>query len=103
MASTTPPSPIKKEQLSELGTERKEQELSPPPSEDSQPDSNQVLEPSADDPPLTQEQQWVSGLKLLPIMIAVTLGSFLMLLDTSIIVTACVKALRFRFAAKKST
>ena len=40
-----------------------------------------------------QEQQWVSGFKLLPIIIAVTIASFLMLLDTSIVVTVSVTAL----------
>jgi hypothetical protein len=93
MVSTLPPSPTNKEQPSELEAEKKEQELSTPPSYDIQPESNQVPEPAPDAPPATQEQDWVSGFKLFPIMTAITLGCFLMLLDTSIVVTACVKAL----------
>ncbi|KAG4032389.1 hypothetical protein MFRU_007g02930 [Monilinia fructicola] len=57
-------------------------------SEDSKTKSIPVLEPAAGAHVPDQEPQWVSGLKLLPIVIAVTIGSFLMLLDISIIVTA---------------
>jgi hypothetical protein len=75
-----------KEQTSEFEAEKKDLEFFVPPSDDIQPHSNQVPEPGPDAPPATQE--WVSGFKLLPIITAITLGCFLMLLDTSIIATA---------------
>lgn len=64
-------------------------------SEDSKTKSIPVLEPAAGAHVPDQEPQWVSGLKLLPIVIAVTIGSFLMLLDISIIVTVCVHMLEY--------
>ena len=120
MVSTMPLSPTNKEQPSELETGKKEQELSThpsddleaekkiqklstPPSDDMQPESNQVPEPAPDALPATQEQEWVSGFKLFSIMTAITLVCFLMLLVTSIVVTACVKALYLLFAAKSLT
>jgi hypothetical protein len=86
MASATPPS-LADEQPLELEAEKKEQELSSLPSDDNQPESNQVFEPAASTP-TTQEQEWISGFKLFTIMTAITLPCLLLLLDTSIIVTA---------------
>ena len=120
MAPTTPPIPTDKEQPSEqeaekkeqelstrpsddLEAEKKEQELSTPLSDDIQLESNQSSQLASDAPLATQEQEWVSGFKLFPIMTAITLGCLLMLLDTSILVTACDKALCFLFAAKRLT
>jgi flagellar biosynthesis protein FliP len=94
MASTIPPSPTK-EQPSDVDSENRERELSTPPSDDIQPESNQGHE--LDVSPTTQEQEWVSGIKLFNIMTAITLVCFLMLLDTSIVVTVCVNALHFFF------
>ena len=85
MASIAPTSPTK-EQPSEPEAGKEEAELSTPPSDDLQPESNQDSGP-ADTPPASLELEWVSGFKLFTIMIAITLVCFLMLLDTSIIVT----------------
>ena len=74
------PSLTTKEQDYELEAEKKDPELSTPPSDDIQPESNQVPEPGPDAPPTTQE--WVSGFKLLPIVTAITLACLLMMLDT---------------------
>jgi len=71
--------------------EKKDDELSIPPSDDIQPESNPVSELASDALPATQEQEWVSGLKLFTIMTGVTLVCLLMLLDTSIIVTVFAK------------
>jgi hypothetical protein len=116
MAPATPPSPTK-EQLSEedgekkenalsthssddLQAEKKEQGSTKPPSENLQLEFNQVLEPAPDAPPVPQEPEWVSGFKLFTIMTGITLVCLLMLLDTSIIVTACIEVLYFLCAAK---
>jgi len=88
----------------DLQAEKVERDLSIPPSEDLQLGlDNDVPEPAPDAPPATQEQEWVSGFKLFTIMTAITLVCFLMLLDTSIIATVCVKTLYFLFATKKFT
>lgn len=71
--------------------EKKEQELSTPPSDEIQPKSERVLQSVPNAPPAAQEPEWISGFKLFTIMTAITLVCFLMLLDTSIVVTACVK------------
>jgi hypothetical protein len=106
MASATPPSPTK-EQPSEQDWEKKENELSTyssddpqaekkgqgptePPFDNIQPELDQVLEPAPVAPPVTQEPEWVSGFKLFTIMTGITLVCLLFLLDTSIIVTACI-------------
>ena len=111
MASTTSLSPTK-EQPSLQGAEKKEQELSThasgdleaeknkqqlstPPSVDIQPETSQFHEPAPHAPLATHEQEWVSGFKLFTIMTAITLPCLLMLLDTSIVVTAGAKALYF--------
>jgi hypothetical protein len=84
----------------DLQAEKKEQGPTKPPSDNIQPKCNQVLEPAPDAPPVTQESEWVSGFKLSTIMTGITLVCLLMLLDTSIIVTACIEALYFLCAAK---
>lgn len=105
MALTTPPSPTseqpselkakgKEHELSNHSTdgleaEKKKQELSTPLSDDLQPDTDQVSKLPPDASLATQEQDWVSGLRLTTIMIAVTLVVLLSLLDASIIATAC--------------
>jgi hypothetical protein len=94
MASATPPSP-KKESISDLETEKNEKEPSNSPLDDIQSESNQVAEqaePTSDTPPPPQEERWVSGFKLFTITAVLALVCFLMLLDTSIIVTASIKA-----------
>ncbi|MCJ1386881.1 hypothetical protein MMC17_010009 [Xylographa soralifera] len=84
-----PSSPTRQE-LSDLDgeAEKNEQDLSFPPSDDLEPESEQVPEPAPTAPPATQEEPWVSGIKLLNIISALTLVCFLVLLDTSIIATA---------------
>jgi hypothetical protein len=60
----------------------------PPTSSDevqSTPEKGLQSEPNAS--PAVQEPEWVSGIKLLTIIAAITVVCFLMLLDTSIIVT----------------
>jgi hypothetical protein len=98
MASIAPTSPTK-EQPPEPEAGKEETELSTPPSDDLQPKSDQDSGP-ADTPPADPEPEWVSGFKLFTIMIAITLVCFLMLLDTSIIVTVRVKTIYFLFATK---
>ena len=98
MASIAPTSPTK-EQPSEPEAGKEEAELSTPPSDDLQPESDQDSGP-ADTPPADPGPEWVSGFKLFTIMIAITLVCFLMLLDTSIIVTVRVKTIYFLFATK---
>lgn len=111
MASTTPPSPTKdkpslleaetreKELLThpsdELEAEKNEQELSISPLGDIQTQPDQFPEPAPDAPPAIQEQEWVSGFKLFTILTAITLPCLLMLLDTSIVVTVCIKGFWF--------
>ncbi len=69
-----------------LEAENKEQETSIPLIYDIQLESAQVPEPAPDALPA---KEWVSGFKLLTIITAITLVCLLMLLDTSIVVTAC--------------
>jgi hypothetical protein len=99
MTSSSSPSP-NKEQHSDVETEKKERELPTPLSDGIQSELNQVPEPGSNAPSTSQEQEWVSGFKLFVIMTAVSLVCLLMLLDTSIIVTACIKVLRFPVSAK---
>ncbi|MCJ1399411.1 hypothetical protein MMC11_002613 [Xylographa trunciseda] len=89
MASPTLPSPAKP-QPSDLDgeAEKNEQDLSSPPSDDLESESTQVLETAPTAPPATQKEPWVSGIKLLNIISALTLVCLLVLLDTSIIATA---------------
>jgi hypothetical protein len=88
MASTVPVSSL---QPSDLEGDRKEQELSSPSSDQSEKESNKVTGTASFTPPVTEEHDWVSGIKLLTIMAAITLVCFLMLLDTSIVVTVKAK------------
>jgi len=92
MASRTPPSPTKP-QSSALDQEaaKKEQDLSFPRVIELEPESNLASEPAVANPPATQEDQWVSGFKLLNIIAAITLVWLLVLVDTSIIVTVSTK------------
>jgi hypothetical protein len=87
MASIKPPSAAEP-RLPELDkeTEKEEQQLSSPVSEDLEPESKQVPEP-ATTAPVEQEEQWVTGIKLLNIITAVSLVCLLMLLDVSIVST----------------
>ncbi|KAI9667450.1 MAG: hypothetical protein M1821_000266 [Bathelium mastoideum] len=103
MASTTPPLSITG-QSTEWTTagkgdgifshardtsEREKHEQDPSPSRNnSQQEPDKVDQPAPAAPPAIQEQQWVSGFKLLTIMAAIVLPCFLLLLDTSIVVTA---------------
>lgn len=86
------PTSATKEQPSEPEVGKEEAALSTPPSDELQPESDQDSGP-ADTPPADPEPEWVSGFKLFTIMIAITLVRFLMLLDTSIIVTVRVKTI----------
>jgi flagellar biosynthesis protein FliP len=82
------------EQSQELEVEKRQHELSTPPSDYSEKESTQTPEQQlTDDARTEEEQQWATGIKLLIIMAAITLVCFLMLLDTSIIVTVRATAL----------
>ncbi|PMD64171.1 MFS general substrate transporter [Hyaloscypha bicolor E] len=83
MASSTPPSLTKK--VSEIGPEESKDDLSAPPSDNSQAGFYEDPKSAPEAPQPTQDQEWVSGFKLLTIMTAVSLVCLLMLLDTSII------------------
>ena len=61
--------------------------FSAPPSKDLKPEMAEDSEHAPKPAPPAQEQEWVTGFKLLAIMTAVTLVALLMLLDTSIVVT----------------
>jgi hypothetical protein len=98
MASSTPPSLTMK--VSEIEPEESKNDFSAPPSDDSQAGSHEDPKPVPEAPQPTQDQEWVSGFKLLSIMTAVSLVCLLMLLDTSIIVTTGGKALSIPFPAK---
>ena len=87
MASTTLPPPTLPQQHSEPSLENKEQESTTPPS-----DGSDSISTNGSEPPIAlpadQKLEWVSGVKLVNIIAAVTLVCLLMLLDSSIIVTA---------------
>ena len=87
MASTPLSSPKLPPQRSELDLEDKERCLSNRSSDGLGLESNRAPEPP-DALPAEQDFEWVSGVKLLNIMTAVTLVCFLVLLDSAIIVTA---------------
>lgn len=87
MASTPLPSPTLPQEHSELDFEDKNYEFSIPPFNEFELDLNLGPEPLIT-PPANQKPEWVSGIKLLNIVTAVTLVCLLMLLDSSIIVTA---------------
>jgi hypothetical protein len=89
MASTTPPSPPKAQHSQlDIEVEKKEHDLSSSPSDGIESESEQVPELTPTAPAAGQEEQWVSGIKLFNIMAAITLVCVLVLLDTSIVVTA---------------
>lgn len=71
----------------EKETERSQQDLTDTPSEDLDEKSNQVQETEPAGPLSNEEPQWISGMQLWMMFSAITLVCFLMLLDTSIIVT----------------
>lgn len=98
MALSTPPSLTKK--VSEIEPEESKDDFSVPPSDNSQAGFHEDPKSVPEAPQPTQDQEWVSGFKLLTIMTAVSLVCLLMLLDTSIIVTAGGKALSVSFPAK---
>ncbi|KAL9094341.1 MAG: hypothetical protein Q9165_003482 [Trypethelium subeluteriae] len=88
----TSPTPSSKEHPSERETEK---QLSTPPSDNAQAENNA---PSASTgPPADQDAQFVSGLKLVTIMIAITFPCFLLLLDISIIVTVMLQPMTGKF------
>lgn len=99
MASSTPPS-LTEKKVSEIDPEESKEEFSTQPSDDSQAESHEDPQPVPEAPQPSQDQEWVSGFKLLTIMTAISLVCLLMLLDTSIIVTAGGKALSIPFSAK---
>ena len=77
----------------ESGDENKEKGLSTPASEESKEDSTQDLKQEpAEETPDEDTGNWVTGLPLVIILGAICLVCFLMLLDTSIIVTVRGKA-----------
>lgn len=90
MASTTPQSPATSQVL-DSEADKNEKELSTPPSSDIEPKPNLVSESALTVVPAAEELEWVSGVKLLSIVTGVTLVCFLMLLDTSIVVTVRTK------------
>ncbi|KAK9243070.1 major facilitator superfamily domain, general substrate transporter [Lipomyces tetrasporus] len=87
MAAEAPPSPTRPEPA-ELEANHDEKGLSAPSSNDLKPEPNDDREPAPPAPLPAQEYEWVTGWKLFMIMTAVTLVALLMLLDTSIVVTA---------------
>ncbi|KAG0650485.1 Efflux pump mlcE [Hyphodiscus hymeniophilus] len=83
MASTASRAALSEEYGPVLHSEKPEHNTSTP--------SLAEVQQSSQDPTATphmEEEQWVSGFKLIPILTAVTLACLLMLLDTSIVVTA---------------
>lgn len=92
MASTTNPS-SRTESTFDVESEKKDQALSSSQLDDVRPESGTMAEPDqpaerASGAPPSQEEVWVTGFKLFTIMASLSLVCFLMLLDTSIIVTA---------------
>ena len=83
MAGTSPTQLLSPEKE----TERSRQDPTDTPSEDLDEKSNQVQETEPTDPLSNEEPQWISGMQLWMMFSAITLVCFLMLLDTSIIVT----------------
>ena len=88
MASTTLPF-AEKPPSSELDGEAAGEKLplSAPPSDYLVPESNSAPEPTPTAPAASQEDEWVTGIKLLNIVAALTLVCLLLLLDSSIIST----------------
>lgn len=82
MASSTTATIPAWEPSQEQEVEKRQQEISTPPSDDYEKESTQVPEQQPE-----EEHNWATGIQLLTIMAAITLVCFLMLLDTSIIVT----------------
>lgn len=84
---TTATSPTR-EQFLEQDAEKRQQQLSTIPLDDFEKDSTQVsTQQPTDEAPSEEEPRWVTGIQLLTIIAAICLVCFLMLLDTSIIVT----------------
>ncbi|KAH7333047.1 putative MFS multidrug transporter [Rhexocercosporidium sp. MPI-PUGE-AT-0058] len=89
MAPLAPPS-LSDKRGSEFKSEGSKEQIPVPPSDHSEVESQE--DPRAvQAPPSTQDEEWVSGLKLFAIMTATSLTCLLMLLDSSIIVTAIPK------------
>lgn len=93
MASTGPPSQQPSDDTLDLENKENEHDHSIPASDENE--REQKLESESDQPPKPsspagqgKEPQWVTGWKLLNVMAAVTFVCFLMLLDSSIVVTA---------------
>ncbi|KAH6675189.1 putative MFS multidrug transporter [Halenospora varia] len=89
MAPSAPPS-LSDKRGSEFKSEGSKEQISVPPSDHSEVESQEDSR-AVQAPPSTQDEEWVSGLKLFAIMTAISLVCLLMLLDTSIIVTAIPK------------
>jgi hypothetical protein len=90
MTPTTPPltlNSLPKSHSMELQAEDKEQDRSIPSSSDPENESNPAPKANTTATPPPEEHEWVSGIKLLTILTAITLVCFLVLLDTSIVVT----------------
>ncbi|KAL9639043.1 MAG: hypothetical protein Q9164_001178 [Protoblastenia rupestris] len=84
MASSTSTTSPAREHSLEKDDEKRQQQLAEPPPQDSNEDLKEGL---TDEVPI-EEGNWVTGLPLLTILGSICLVCFLMLLDTSIIVTA---------------
>ncbi|KAI0376197.1 putative MFS multidrug transporter [Hypomontagnella monticulosa] len=87
MASSTPPSPTKSHPSERDGaaTEIEQDRSSTPPEKELEAGVSPDPQPAASQEP---EEHWVSGVKLLNIIAAITLVCLLVLLDTSIVATA---------------
>jgi hypothetical protein len=72
--------------------EKTQEDVSASGSDGLQPESKQITEP-APNASASQEQEWISGFKLFIIMTSITLPCVLMLLDQSIVATACSETL----------
>ena len=111
MVSTTSPSAREQSTQREAGEEK--HEMPAPQSEGSDAEKHQSEHSTSQSDEIQQavdselattttpevEPQWVSGFKLFSIMTGISFVAFLMLLDTAIIVTVCIRA-RSWFLAK---
>ena len=73
MAASTPPSLTEKKN-SEIKPEESTEDFSAPPSDDSQVEPHEDPQPVPEAPQPAQDQEWVSGFKLLTIMILSSVG-----------------------------
>ncbi|KAL4787634.1 major facilitator superfamily domain-containing protein [Aspergillus varians] len=88
MSSEIPRAPVSANEPDEKHDKEPTTPDTPPSSEDLKPDPTADNQPPPAPASQAQEHEWATGLKLFTIMVAVTLVCLLILLDTSIVVTA---------------